>query len=110
MSTSLSWPGAAPERSAAQRRQALAQANHIRIQRAALKADLKRGAVSIAALIGDPPECLASAKVLELLVALPGYGQTKAAHLLEGCRISPRKSVAGLSERQRREIIRTLAK
>ena len=109
-SSPLSRPVEAPRRSADQRREALAHANRVRTQRAALKADLKRGDVSIAALIGDPPECLASAKIMEVLMALPGYRHTKAAQLLERCRVSPRKSVGGLTERQRAEIIMTLKK
>ena len=91
-----------------QRREALAHANRVRMQRALLKADLKRGSVSIEALIADPPECLTSAKVAEVLMALPGYGRTKVARLLERCHVSARKSVGGLTERQRDELIRAL--
>jgi hypothetical protein len=97
-----------PRRSAEQRREALAQANQVRTQRALLKTDLKRGSVSITALIADPPPYLASAKVVELLRALPGYGPIKATRLLERCHVSPTKSVEGLTERQRAELIRTL--
>ncbi len=80
------------------------------MQRALLKADLKRGCVSIEALIADPPDCLASAKVVEVLLALPGYGSTKVARLLEHCHVSPRKSVGGLTEGQRGALIRALEK
>ena len=82
----------------------------MRTQRALLKADLKRGSVSIEALIGEPPECLASAKVEEALMALPGYGRIKAAGLLERCHVSPKKSVDGLTEGQRDALIRALEK
>jgi hypothetical protein len=101
-------PGEVPQRSAQQRREALAHANRVRFQRALLKADLKRGNHSIANLIADPPEYLASAKVLEVLTALPRYGRMRATGLLERCRVSPKKSIGGLSERQRRELIRAL--
>ena len=101
-------PPQSPKRSAEQRREALAHANRVRAQRAALKADLKRGSHSIANLIADPPEYLASAKVLEVLMALPRYGRMRATGLLERCHVSPKKTIAGLSERQRRELLKAL--
>lgn len=110
MSSPPTRPTAIPGRSPDQRREALARANRVRLERATLKADLKRGSVSIEALIGDPPECLASAKVVQVLMALPGYGRAKVARLLERCHVSPRKSLGGLSERQRDELIRALEK
>ena len=106
--SSSSTPGALPQRSTQQRRAALAQANRVRTKRAALKADLKAGRCSLAALLAEPPEYLASAKVVELLVAVPGYGPAKAARLLERRRVNPKKTVAGLSERQRDELIEAL--
>ena len=107
MSASPSSPRT-PQRSAEQRRAALAQANQVRVQRAALKAALKQGRCSPATLITEPPDYLASAKVLELIIALPGYGPAKAARLLGRCRISQTKTVAGLSQRQRRELVQAL--
>ncbi|HZL07333.1 MAG TPA: integration host factor, actinobacterial type, partial [Coriobacteriia bacterium] len=106
---SPSSPGM-PERSAQQRREALAHANRVRTQRAALKADLRQGKCSLAALIAAPPPYLATAKVVELLVALPGHGPAKAVRLLECCHISERKTVAGLSERQRHQLVEALEK
>jgi hypothetical protein len=108
MSSQATRPPEAPGRSADQRRAALAGANDVRLQRAALKADLKRGSVSIAALISDPPKCLTSAKVMKLLMALPGCGPVKAARLLERCQVSPRKSLGGLTERQREALMAAL--
>ena len=95
MSSPRTAPTEVPRRSLDQRREALAHANRVRMQRALLKADLKRGGVSIEALIGEPPECRASAKVVEVLMVLPGYGRTKVARLLEHCRVSPKKSIGG---------------
>jgi hypothetical protein len=88
----------------------LALANQVRFKRAALKAELKRGSISVAALIDEPPQYLASAKVSELLRALPGHGPVKVERLLKRGQVSPRKSLAGLNERQRRELIRALGK
>jgi hypothetical protein len=43
----------------------------VRHQRACLKAHLKRGSVSLATIIVEPPAYLASAKVMALRLALP---------------------------------------
>jgi hypothetical protein len=108
MSCPSMGPDKVPARSAQQRRAALALANQVRRQRACLKADLKRGSISLATLLADPPNYLASAKLREVLVALPGYGHVRARRLLEDCGISPRKTVAGLTTRQRRELLSAL--
>lgn len=99
---------ATPQRSAEQRRQALALANHVRRERAALKAALKSGSVAIEDLLTARPPVLATAKVADLLLALPQHGPVKVARLLERCRVSPVKTVGGLSERQRGELLASL--
>ena len=97
--------GPAPERSLAQRMDALARANDIRTRRARLKRDLKAGRESIHGLLLDPPEYLETAKVFDLLLAVPKYGRVKVNRILTQCRISPSKTVGGLSERQRNELV-----
>ena len=97
--------GAAPERSFTQRMDALKRANEIRTRRARLKRDLKAGRVQIQALLLDPPEYLLTAKVFDLLLAVPKYGRVKANRILTQCRISPSKTIGGLSERQRNELV-----
>ncbi len=97
--------GAAPERSFTQRMDALRRANEIRTQRARLKRDLKAGRAQIQALLLDPPEYLLTAKVFDLLLAVPKYGRVKANRILTQCRISPSKTIGGLSERQRNELV-----
>jgi hypothetical protein len=97
--------GAAPERSFTQRMDALKRANEIRTERARLKRDLKAGRAQIQALLLDPPEYLLTAKVFDLLLAVPKYGRVKANRILTQCRISPSKTIGGLSERQRNELV-----
>ena len=97
--------GPAPERSLTQRMEALKRANDIRTRRASLKRDLKAGRVSIHAILLDPPEYLESAKVFDILLATPKYGRVKVNRILTQCRISPSKTVGGLSERQRGELV-----
>jgi hypothetical protein len=84
---------------------ALGKANEVRTRRAALKSDLKRGAVGIRDILHAPPDFLLTAKVQDLLMAAPKCGRVKSAKIMEQCRISPSKTVGGLSERQRAELI-----
>src|SRR3979490_2462738 len=99
---------AAPERSLNQRMDALQKANVIRTRRAQLKRDLKAGRVSISTLLLEPPEYLETAKVFDMLLAVPKYGRVKANKILTQCRISPSKTIGGLSERQRTELVSML--
>ncbi len=97
--------GHAPERSLTQRMDALKRANDIRTRRATLKRDLKAGRVQIHGLLLDPPEYLQTAKAFDLLLAVPKYGRVKVNRILTHCRISPSKTIGGLSERQRNELV-----
>src|SRR5918992_1352450 len=102
---SLSKHSAAPERSLVQRMDALQRANQIRTRRAQLKRDLKAGRTKIHDLLLDPPDYLETAKVFDLLLAVPKYGRVKVNRILTQCRISPSKTIGGLSERQRHELV-----
>ena len=82
----------APARSLDQRMEALKRANDIRVRRAQLQKDLK-------------DEYVSTAKVFDMLMAVPKFGRVKAARLLNQCRISQSKTVGGLSERQRAELV-----
>jgi hypothetical protein len=95
----------APARSRDQRMEALKRANRIRVKRAQLKKDLKEGRLRIERILADPPECVSTAKVFDILLAVPKFGRVKATRFLNQCRISQSKTVGGLSERQRAELI-----
>ena len=95
---------ATPERSLDQRIDALGRANEVRTLRAHPKRDLKARRVSIGALLLDPPPYLETAKVFDMLLAVPKYGRVKAPRPLHSCRVSPSKTFGGLSERQRAEL------
>ncbi len=95
----------APERSLDQRMEALKRANDIRVRRAQLKKDLKDGRADIEVILTNPPEYVSTAKVFDMLLAVPKFGRVKAARFLNQCRISQAKTVGGLSERQRSELI-----
>ena len=95
----------APERSLDQRMEALKRANDIRTKRAQLKRDLKASKVNIHTLLLDPPEYVETAKVFDMLLAVPKYGRVKTNRVLNQCRISPSKTIGGLSQRQRKELV-----
>ena len=99
---------AAPERSLTQRMEALQRANDVRSRRAQLKRDLKAGRRSIHDLLLEPPEYVETAKVFDMLLAVPKYGRVKVNKILAHCRIAPSKTIGGLSERQRSELISLL--
>ncbi len=88
-----------------QRRDALKRANEIRSQRAVLKKDLKAGRVLVTRLLLDPPEYVLTMKVVDMLLQVPKYGRVKANKVIKDCRISPSKTIGGLSERQRNELV-----
>jgi hypothetical protein len=79
--------------------------SEIRVERARLKRQLASGSARIEELIAEPPAFARTAKVYELLLALPKVGPAKAARALTRCRIAPSKTLAGLTARQRRELI-----
>jgi hypothetical protein len=98
-------PAQAPVRSLDQRMEALKRANDIRVRRAQLKKDLKDGTAQIEEILLEPPDWVETAKVFDMLMAVPKLGRVKAARLLNSCRISQSKTVGGLSERQRAELV-----
>lgn len=95
----------APIRSLEQRREALLTANRIRMFRAELKRDIKTGAVELADVLRNPPADILTMKLIDLLLAVPMVGQTKANRALQRLRTSPSKTVGGLTARQRGEIL-----
>ena len=97
--------GLTPERSLDQRKRALQQANEVRSARASLKKELKGGKVQIQDLLMNPPPYLLTAKVIDILLAVPKVGRVKANKALKSCRVSPSKTFGGLSERQRKEMV-----
>ena len=84
------------------------RANDIRTRRAQLKRDLKAGRTSIHDLLLEPPEYVETAKVFDMLLAVPKYGRVKVNKVLVNCRISPSKTIGGLSQRQRTELVGVL--
>lgn len=94
-----------PDRSLKQRMEALQRANDIRVKRAELKKHIKNGQQSAPNILREPPDFVKTMRVIELLKAVPKIGSVKATRMLRDCAISAVKTVGGLSERQRQELI-----
>ena len=95
----------APGRTLDQRMRALRQANEIRIGRARPKKELAAGKVPIEAVLARPPKVAKTARIYDLLLALPKVGPARAGRSLTRCRIAPSKTLGGLTKRQRAELI-----
>jgi hypothetical protein len=108
MSAEDERPRKPPARTQQQRLVALAQANRVRIARAELKREISAGSVRLSDVILSPPDYVETAKVFELLLTMPQVGPAKAHRILNGCVIAERKTIGGLSERQRRVLIALL--
>lgn len=92
---------ALPKLSDAERKAALKKAVEVRRQRAALKADVKKGKVKLADIIkktNDP--VIAKMRVSSLLSSLPGVGKARAQKLMEKVGIDASRRVQGLGTRQ----------
>lgn len=100
----------APGRSLRQRMDALEEANRIRSLRAQLKRDVKAGRASAVALLLDPPEWIETMKAFDLMLAMPKVGRVKVNKILMVSRISPSKTIGGLSVRQRGELVDALGR
>lgn len=92
-------------RSLRERREALEHANEERVGRAYLKCHVARGRVTLRSVLLDPAGCIQDARVLDLLLAVPGCGRARAFSLMSRCAISPTTTIAQLTEQQRRMLI-----
>lgn len=99
-----------PERTVQQRRQALDRANEIRALRAQLKTDLKARGTSPLAVIAEPPEWALTMPVLKVMLATRGVGPVKATKVLNRTRCSASKTLGGLSDRQRAELLYVMSR
>jgi transposase len=100
----MSLPPLTPEARAA----ALEKATAARKRRAEVKSRLKRGAVTLTAVLDEAAadETLAKMKVSALLKSLPGVGEVRAKQIMERLRIADNRSIAGLGSNQRADLER----
>jgi hypothetical protein len=94
-----------PDRSLQQRLDALEKANTVRTYRAELKKDIAAAREDADAVLVSSDPLLATMKVGDLLLAVPGLGRVKVNYLFRRLGISPSKTVGGLSPRQRGQLL-----
>ncbi|KRE78430.1 integration host factor, actinobacterial type [Arthrobacter sp. Soil763] len=90
-----------------ERADALHKAAAARAARAEAKERLKSGRLSVGELLsaGDSDEAIARMRVVELLEALPGIGQVRAAAIMDRLGIAASRRVRGLGIHQRRALV-----
>ena len=88
-----------------QRLRALRRANEIRSARARLKRELASGRLEPVQVLARPPACVRTARVREILLALPKIGSVKAGRILFAAGIADSKTLGGLTDRQRAELL-----
>jgi hypothetical protein len=96
---------ATPDRSLEQRMNALRKANRVRSARKDWKVQVRYGEVDPREVIEKPPAEFETMKVFNALIAIPKLGRVKVNTILTACRISPSKTLSGISERQRVELM-----
>jgi hypothetical protein len=105
-----------PPLTPAQRAEALARATEARRVRAAVRADLRRPGLDVAAALaaviargsvaGDHGQAIGKMRVAALLEAVPGIGKVRAAAIMERLEISPSRRIRGLGAKQRAALAR----
>lgn len=99
---------AAPVRSLDQRMEALRLANEIRNYRARLKQQIHAGNIDATLILQHPGPKVATMKVWDLVRSVPSFGRCKTDRALRRARISPSKTIGGLTSRQRDELLLAL--
>lgn len=91
-----------PRLSDEERTRALEIAKLSRQERARVKEEIRRGAISFSQFIESAQQnpVLAKMRVVELLESLPGYGKIRAQAVMEKFEISPTRRVQGLGRHQ----------
>jgi hypothetical protein len=98
------------DRSLEQRRDALRAANRIRTARSLAKIDLRQERRNLVEVMLAPPDELEGAKVLDLVLAVPRVGRTKALRALRDAGVAPYSRVGGLTARQRVDVLICVAR
>ncbi|HEV3066698.1 MAG TPA: integration host factor, actinobacterial type [Streptosporangiaceae bacterium] len=94
---------ALPPLTPAQRAAALEKAAKARKDRAEVKNNLKRGAITLPAVLkmGQSDDMVGKMKVSALLEAMPGVGKVRARQIMERLGIAESRRVRGLGANQR---------
>lgn len=88
--------------------QALERANQVRLERADLKRKILDNERVLQRTLEDPPECVFSAPISELLKAQRRWGSTRSHKFLANLGINDNRKVEDLTNRQREAICEAL--
>lgn len=88
-----------------QRAAALEAAKVSRQKRAELKEGLKTGAVTLAEVLDSDDKVVVKTRIEQVIKSLPGVGKVRAEETMEEIGIKTNRTVSGLGERQKRELL-----
>lgn len=88
--------------------EALEKANRVRLARAELKRRIAAGDATVASVLTDTPDFMATMTVTDLLMSQHRWGRTRAKRLLAIETISETKAVGTLTRRQAEALVRRL--
>jgi len=89
---------------APQHMRALAQANRVRLARAELKRQVAEGETTVADIVLECPWEAESMAIADLLLSQHRWGRTRCRRFLASIPMSETKTVASMTERQRRAL------
>ena len=61
--------------------------------------------IELVQILADPPACVRTARIRDVLLVVPKIGSVRAGRILAQCRIAHSKTLGGLTDRQRGELI-----
>lgn len=85
----------------------LEKANQVRVERSKLKDEIRAGR-DVVPLLAEPPRCLLSAKVRDVLLLMPRHGRYRVDNLMRRLRVRYNVTVGTLSTRERAELLLAL--
>jgi hypothetical protein len=97
-----------PQLTPEQRSAALAKAAEARAARAAIKARLKMGSLSLKEALDSSDPNVGKLKVVSMLESLPGVGKVKARRVMSDVGIADNRRVQGLGAQQRSSLLNQL--
>jgi hypothetical protein len=89
-----------------QREKALEKALLVRRERAEVRGRLKKGKITVSAVLEDAAqnETIAKMRVFSLLTAVPGVGKVRAEQIMDRLGIARNRNVRGLGPNQRADL------
>lgn len=100
--------GAPPSLTLEERRAALVKAATARKERAVFKEEVKNGSKNWRLAFSDPRDSIQKLRVRELLESIPGFGEMRAAIVLERANISLTRRIQGIGRNQREALERLI--